>query len=99
MEEKEVMKKKFGKFYIPYNMVNDNIKSVRLIMNRMVYIIHATRVDNILMMEYICQSGIFDEISKDETIPEYIVGIDVEGEVFAERGEIVKKSIIKEENK
>ncbi len=91
-------KKRFGKFYIPFSMINNNIMAVRVIMSRIILIVKASMIDEIQMAEYVGQSVLFDEIEPTPNIPEYIMSINEEGEVVAERGECIKKSLNKKED-
>ncbi len=87
-------KKRIGKFYLPFEMINKNIIVVRLIMQRMIFIPHAKVIEDIKMVEYICQSEIFNEIAFGDDPPEYIVSIKGNGEITAQLGESVKKPIV-----
>ncbi len=83
----------WGKFYIPYEMINNNPCELRVIMGSMAFIAHARMMPDIKMSEYICRSKIFESINPKDDIPEYIIIVDSEGEVRAEKGECAKPKV------
>ncbi len=85
------IKRRFGKFYIPFTMSAENIIYVQTIVRRMSHIVQVKQINDIEMTEHIAQSELFEEISRDTDIPEYIMSIGGDGEIKAIKGEIVKK--------
>jgi hypothetical protein len=92
MKDEKVMKR-FGVFYCPLELIETDNSKYRVIMSRMRFIGSAQIQRDISMVEYACESSLFDPIPQNETFPEYIVGIRSDGSVFAERGECVKKPL------
>jgi len=92
-EINEPSKTNWGRFYISYEMVNKNIITLKTIMNRMAFIGKAQMLPQLKMVEYHCRSELFAPLEMDDAtkeVPEYIIVVDNDGEVRAEKGECLK---------
>ena len=98
-DNKEVGKRKFGKFKLSFNLINNNLLLVKHIMSKMDFIAGATQYgepgesgEYIKYMEYVCQSEIFDYVGPEEDIPEYVILVN-------QSNLVVTAEIINKENK